>query len=231
MVSVGGHLICCCKRRPKSQNSPEVASVSDFIHTQKSVSGASNIMSTQLLHRTAAAVGKAKSPRDNATATQLNVAAIAEMEREATACRSVGERMGDAIARHAGRLWFISAHAIWFGGWILLNAGLIRRVHPFDPFPYQFLTFVVSLEAIFLSLFILMSQNRAGKQADSRSHLDLQINLLAEQESTKMLQMLQKLCEYHNLTIADDPEVELLKGPTQPEILLKELKETLPENC
>ena len=89
-------------------------------------------MSAKLLHQTAAAVGKAKSPRSNTTATQLNVAAIAEMEREATACRSVGERMGDAIARHAGRLWFISAHVIWFGGWIFLNAGLIRRVHPFD---------------------------------------------------------------------------------------------------
>jgi len=188
-------------------------------------------MSIELSYQTAAAAGKAKSVIGSQTATQSNVSAIAEMEREATACRSVGERMGDVIARHAGRLWFISAHAIWFAGWILLNASFVPRIHPFDPFPYQFLTFVVSLEAIFLSLFILMSQNRGSKQADSRSHLDLQINLLAEQESTKMLQMLQKLCEHHNLTIADDPEVELLKNPTQPEMLLKELKESLPENC
>jgi uncharacterized membrane protein len=161
----------------------------------------------------------------------LNVAAIAEMEREATAGRSVGERMGDLIARHAGSLWFISAHAIWFGAWILLNAGLIHRIRAFDPFPYQFLTLVVSLEAIFLSLFILMSQSRASKQADSRSHFDLQINLLAEQESTKMLQMLQKLCEFHKLSIANDPELELLKSATQPEILVKELKESLPDSC
>jgi uncharacterized membrane protein len=138
--------------------------------------------------------------------------------------------MGDAIAHRAGRLWFISAHAIWFGGWILLNAGLVPGIRAFDPYPYQFLTFVVSLEAIFLSLFILMSQNRGNKQADSRSHLDLQINLLAEQESTKMLQMLQKLCEHHNLSIAHDPELELLTNPTEPETLLKELKENLPEN-
>lgn len=152
------------------------------------------------------------------------------MERDATDCRSIGERMGDAIAHRAGRLWFIGAHAIWFGGWMLLNAGLVPGIRAFDPYPYQFLTFVVSLEAIFLSLFILMSQNRGNKQADSRSHLDLQINLLAEQESTKMLQMLQKLCEHHKLSIANDPEIELLKSPTQPETLVQELKENLPEN-
>ena len=76
-----------------------------------------------------------------------------------------------------------------------------------------------------------MSQNRANKQADSRSHLDLQINLLAEQESTKMLQMLQKLCEAHNLDVAHDPEIDSLKRPTKPDELLKELKAKLPETC
>jgi uncharacterized membrane protein len=107
---------------------------------------------TGFSYRTAGAIGKAKSALRETTATQSNVSAIAEMEREATACRSTGERMGDAIARLAGRLWFVSAHAIWFGGWILVNAGVIPRLRAFDPFPYQFLTFVVSLEAIFLSL-------------------------------------------------------------------------------
>ena len=188
-------------------------------------------MATKLSYQTATALGKLKLALDNPTASQSNVSAIAGMEREATAGRSAGERMGDAIARRAGRLWFIGAHAIWFGGWILVNSGRIPGIRPFDPFPFQFLTFVVSLEAIFLSLFILMSQNRASKQADSRSHLDLQINLLAEQESTKMLEMLQKLCEHSGLSIANDPELELLKSPTQPEALLKELKDNLPEDC
>lgn len=87
-----------------------------------------------------------------------------------------------------------------------MNSGLVG-IHPFDPYPYQFLTFVVSLEAIFLSLFILMSQNRATRQTDARSQLDLQINLLAEQEATKMLQMLQSLCKHQGLAVADDPEI------------------------
>lgn len=178
--------------------------------------------------RTAAGKAKATSA---AAVLNSNISAITSIEREAMACRSGGERLGDVIARHAGRLWFITAHAIWFLGWMVVNAGVIPGIHAFDPYPYQFLTFVVSLEAIFLSLFILMSQNRANKQADSRSHLDLQINLLAEQESTKTLEMLQKLCEYHGLAVANDPEVEMLKHSTQPEQLLVELKKSLPKEC
>ena len=90
---------------------------------------------------------------------------------------------------------------------------------------------MVSLEAIFLSLFILISQNRSSRQADARSHLDLQINLLAEQESTKMLQMLQSLCKYHHLAIADDVELENVIAPTEPAELLKELEAKLPGDC
>jgi uncharacterized membrane protein len=151
------------------------------------------------------------------------------MEQDAISARSNSERVSDAVARHAGRVWFVSAHAIWFAGWIVLNTGRVWGIQPFDPYPYQFLTFVVSLEAIFLSLFILMSQNRANRQADARAHLDLQINLLAEQESTKVLQMLQSLCAYHSLAAANDPEVENLKTPTEPAKLLRELKAGLPD--
>jgi uncharacterized membrane protein len=160
-----------------------------------------------------------------------NVAAISGMEQAAIASRSTGERWSDAIAQLAGRLWFVTAHVVWFAVWIVLNARVWPWIPVFDPYPYQFLTFVVSLESIFLSLFILISQNRANRQADSRSHLDLQINLLAEQESTKMLEMLQKLCEYHNLDVARDPEIESLKSPTKPDELLRELKARLPETC
>lgn len=126
-------------------------------------------------------------------------------------------------------MWFVIFHIIWFSVWIALNTKLVTIIPPFDPFPFPFLTLVVSLESTFLSLFILMSQNRSNRQADSRSHLDLQINLLAEQESTKTLQMLQKLCEFHGLPIAKDPEVEVLAHSTEPEQLLEELKDKLPE--
>lgn len=159
-----------------------------------------------------------------------NVSAITTIEHEAMDARSKSERVADAIARQAGRIWFVIVHAIWFTGWILANSGLLPFLPRFDPYPYQFLTFVVSLEAIFLSLFILISQNRANRQADSRSHLDLQINLLAEQESTKMLQMLQALCKHHRLPIGDDAELKGLIAPTEPAELLQELKAKLPED-
>jgi uncharacterized membrane protein len=161
---------------------------------------------------------------------QNNVSAIIQMEHEALLARSGSERISDAIARHAGRVWFIVAHVLWFALWLVWNAGLFR-LKPFDPFPYQFLSSVVSLEAIFLSLVILMSQNRASRQADARAHLDLQINLLAEQESTKTLELLQLLCAHHGLSQAHDKEIRELIRATKPDELLKELKENLPDNC
>ena len=174
--------------------------------------------------------GKVESQEPPPKILNENVSAITAMEKRALDSRTQGERFGDAIARQAGRLWFITLHVFWFALWVVLNSGVFPW-RPFDPYPYPFLTLVVSLESIFLSLFILMSQSRSARQADERAHLDLQINLLAEQESTKVLQMLQSLCEYHGLAKARDPEVEKLKTETKPDELLKELKESLPEQC
>jgi uncharacterized membrane protein len=98
----------------------------------------------------------------------------------------------------------------------------------FDPFPFPLLTLVVSLESIFLSLFILMSQNRSSRQADERAHLDLQINLLAEHESTKALQLLKALCQHNGLNCADDPEIDELVSTTKPAEIIRELKHGLP---
>jgi uncharacterized membrane protein len=160
--------------------------------------------------------------------TQRNIKAISQLEDEALKERSWGQRLGDQVTRVAGQMWFICLHAVWFAGWAFANFGLVPGLRPFDPFPYPFLTFVVSLEAIFLSLFILMSQNRANQQADKRSHLDLQINLLAEIEMTKVLQMLQALCAFHHLTEAEDPALPELQSETDPDQMLKQIKENMP---
>src|SRR5258707_7846196 len=145
--------------------------------------------------------------------THQNIRAICAMEKEALSQRSVSACLGDAIATQAGKMWFITLHAIWFAAWIILNLrGFSRLV--FDPFPFAFLTMIVSLESIFLSLFILMSQNRSGLQADERNHLDLQINLLSEEENTKMIRMLHALCKHHKLSIAEDPEIAVLAQRT-----------------
>ena len=122
-------------------------------------------------------------------------------------------------------MWFIMIHLIWFVVWIGLN---LPGHHAFDPFPYALLTMIVSLESIFLSLFILMSQNRATRQADQRAHLDLQINLLSEHENTKMLLMLQALCRHYHLIEGRDPEISQLVERTEPRQVLQDLVENLP---
>lgn len=165
-----------------------------------------------------------------ANAARRNIRAIAHIEKEALRQRSFGERFSDAVARVAGRMWFVWLHIAWFVAWILYNTGVLHG-KPFDPFPFQLLTLVVSLEAIFLSLFILISQNRLNRQSDQRTHLDLQVNLLAEFETTKMLQMLQALCEYHGLPESQDKDVLQLVTRTEPHSLLRELKAQLPESC
>jgi uncharacterized membrane protein len=157
-----------------------------------------------------------------------NVQEISKIEHADLQARSKAERLGDFIARQAGSLWFIQFHLLWFFAWALLNTGKIPAVKPFDPFPYPFLTLVVSLEAIFLSLFILMSENRAARQADRRAHLDLQINLLAEHESSKTLELLKALCEHHGLACAHDPELMELISRTRPDEILTALKTGLP---
>lgn len=156
-----------------------------------------------------------------------NIQTICELERVALADRSWSARIGDTIATQAGKVWFIVLHVMWFGVWIGLNIGSVHRF-TFDPFPFSLLTMVVSLEAIFLSLFILMSQNRTGVLADRRNHLDLQINLLAEDENTKILQMLQALCKHHKLPIANDPEINAMAQSIEVAEVLKDLTDNLP---
>jgi len=116
-----------------------------------------------------------------------NIEAIAALEREALHDRTRLDRFTDAVTAAAGSPLFIVGHAIGFTAWIAVN---LMSDRPFDPYPFGLLMLVVSLEAIFLSAAVLMTQNRMQRQADKRAHLDLQVNLLAEQELTAILGML-----------------------------------------
>jgi uncharacterized membrane protein len=90
------------------------------------------------------------------------------------------DRAADAITAFAGSLRFVYIHTVWFGVWILLNVGLLGRSSEFDKFPFGLLTMVVSLEAIFLATFVMVTQNRQGARADIRSQLDFETNLRSE---------------------------------------------------
>jgi uncharacterized membrane protein len=172
-------------------------------------------------------------PRDSQHASRVargNIRAIARLENEALHQRSVTDRISDAITRFAGSGVFILVHIVWFAIWIAVNLGHVDDIQPFDPYPFTFLTMVVSLEAIFLSIFVLISQNRMAHQADRRAHLDLQINLLAEQENTMMLRMLERLCEKHDIrTESVNEEIQALFEKTDLHALMHELEKQLPE--
>lgn len=113
----------------------------------------------------------------------------AEMNRR----RTVSERIADFLTDSFGTIAFFTLNAVLFLAWIIVNSNAISGFTPFDPYPYGMLTMVVSLEAIFLSVIVLISQNRAAKIADLREELDFQVNVTAEQEITQILKMIERI--------------------------------------
>lgn len=140
------------------------------------------------------------------SAIEENVEAIRAWERAYLRARSRAAQFSDWVAATAGRGPIIAFHGVWFGVWLLVNAGVIPGLPVFDPFPFQFLTLAVSLEAIFLALFVLASQNRLAEQADKRSHLDLQIDLLAEREMTAVLHLLRDISQHLKVSSTVTPD-------------------------
>jgi uncharacterized membrane protein len=161
-------------------------------------------------------------------AAHRNIRALAELAEASLAQRSQTARLSDAVTWFAGTPACLIGHVAWLGGWLVWNAGWLG-VSPFDPFPFSLLALILALEAILLSLFILMSQARMQRLADERAHLDLHVNLLAESEATKMLGMLRSLCAHFNLPEAIDGEAEDLEAATDPQALLVAIRENLPE--
>jgi len=156
-----------------------------------------------------------------------NIEAIASLEREALHDQSRLDRFTGAVTAAAGSPAFLVAHAVWFGGWIVFN---VTRERPPDPYPFGLLMLIVSLEAIFLSAAVLMTQNRMQRQADKRAHLDLQVNLLAEQELTTMLKMLTGLCQRLDVPLgAHDGQVEQLLEETDVQTLATALDREMPD--
>jgi uncharacterized membrane protein len=154
-------------------------------------------------------------PKSLNALTRKNIELICELEKLANVKRTRTDRMAAAISRFVGSMGFVYVHVLWFGAWIALGVlPGIPKAWKVDPFPFTFLTFVVSLEAIFLSTFILISQNHEERLARRRNHLDLQINLLSEQENSQMLKMLEAIGR--RLHIEGDPRSRMLEEDTSP---------------
>jgi len=159
---------------------------------------------------------------------QKNIESIRRLDKNTSSQRSTAEHVADKITTFAGSTGFIIFHVAWFGGWILVNLRLIPGIRPFDPLPFSFLTLIVSLEAIFLALLVLKSQNRMTKEADKRAHIDLQINMLAEQEGTKILNMIQRIGKHLGVEEEIDEVMEQLSKDTDVNQVAKTLEEESP---
>jgi len=154
--------------------------------------------------------------------TQRNVETILELEKAAKEERTPSDRVAEAVANFCGSMVFVWVHVVFFSAWILSNT--VPGVPHLDPFPFTFLTLVVSLEAIFLSTFILISQNHDARINDRRNHLDLQVNLLSEQENTQMIAMLKAIAEKIGVDLSQDSHLEALSEHTKPQRLVEQIQ-------
>ena len=131
---------------------------------------------------------------------------VQSFRAKADAKRTFADKLADKLTAKFGTILFLSLNAIWFLVWIAINTDIIPGIAPFDPFPFGLLTMIVSLEAIFLAIIVLISQNRAAKIAELREEIDLQINSIAESEVTKVIVLLGILLKKNGIKL-DDPEL------------------------
>ena len=158
------------------------------------------------------------------SALQRNIAALERRRRDEAASASFQERLANAITGFTGSMRFVYVHLILYGFWILANLGWLG-IAPWDE-TFVVLAMIASVEAIFLSTFVLISQNRMAAAADKRAELDLQISLLAEHEVTKLVAMVSEISHHLGLDGAGGEDVEELKRNVAPEAVLDAIDET-----
>jgi uncharacterized membrane protein len=154
-----------------------------------------------------------------------NIEALQHRRREEEAHATPHERIASAITRFTGSMRFVWVHVAVYGFWIVANLGWVPGVRSWDP-TFVILAMVASVEAIFLSTFILITQNRMALAAERRAELDVQITLLAEAEITKLVALVSEMAERMNLPDADDDEVEEMKERVAPEAVLDAIEQS-----
>ena len=153
------------------------------------------------------------------SALERNIEALQERRKAEAAAASAQEKIADRITRFTGSMRFVYLHLAIFGFWIVANLGWVPGVPQWDE-SFVVLAMIASVEAIFLSTFVLISQNRMAAQADKRADLDLQINLLTEHEVSKLLTMVDAISKHLGLHHVTGEEVEELKRNVAPEAVL-----------
>jgi uncharacterized membrane protein len=168
-------------------------------------------------------------PADAHPPTDRNIEALAHLEQETRQRRSRSQRLSDAITNFIGSMTFVVIHVVAFLLWVVLNLNLIPGVTAFDPFPFGILTLIVSWEGVMLTTFVLITQNRIMSDADRQAKLNLQISMLTEAESTKMLQLLQSVVLHLGIgQNAIDEETKQLSERTELESIAHNIESKLP---
>ena len=162
---------------------------------------------------------------------ERNIRTLIEERERDRARSSPSDRIAAVIGDFAGSMTFVYLHLLWFGLWMLYNSNSQRLgIPPFDPYPFGLLTMIGSLEAIFISTFVLITQNRMAHQAEKRADLDVQISLLSEHEITAVLKMLEQI--HHRLGIRPDvDDLPQLEKDIPPELVLEEIRKSEEEIC
>jgi len=159
------------------------------------------------------------------SALRRNIDALRRRRTEDEGRAAFDEKLARAVTRFAGSMRFVYVHAALYGLWIVANLGWIPGVKPWDP-SFVVLAMIASVEAIFLSTFILITQNRMAAAADRRAELDLQVSLLAEAEITKLVELVSMIAERMDLSSGEQQEVEEMKQRVAPEAVLDAIEET-----
>ncbi|GFO67338.1 membrane protein [Geomonas limicola] len=170
--------------------------------------------------RTAKTAGES----EMASVVDRNIAALLARKKAEERAKGWQERLADAITGFTGSMTFVYLHAVLFGLWIVINLGWLPGVPRFDP-SFVVLAMAASVEAIFLSTFILISQNRMQAIADRRAELGLHVSLLAEHEVTRLIELVTAIAERMNLEQSRNPELQELVKDVKPEKVLDRMSE------
>ena len=144
---------------------------------------------------------------------QETIEQIVQIEQREQIAMTWSDRIADRITAFSGSMPFFFLNAAWFAVWIVVNLGWVG-VEPFDPFPFGLLTMCVSLEAIFLAIFVLISQNRQALLADKRAKVNLQVDMLAEREVTKLMALVLEIHDHLGLSHPGDTEIHQMQRTT-----------------
>jgi uncharacterized membrane protein len=156
--------------------------------------------------------------------TARNIESILSLEQEDREDLSLLHRVSHAVGWFVGTIYFALSQCVAILGWVLLNAGPIRLPHPFDPYPFPLLSVGLAMEAVLLTSFVLIRQNAIDRLSERRNHLDLQINMLAEEEVTTILNLLRGVAAKLDIDLSDHQESEEQAKETPVENIAKDLR-------